>query len=69
MNKYIVPICNLDKVEVHNEIIIARSINDCKDKLMDMYAEYSDNLDYNDFWADLYKHDILIGDITDIEEI
>lgn len=69
MNKYIVPICNLDKVEVHNEIIIARSINDCKDKLMDMYAEYSDSLDYNDFWADLYKHDILIGDITDIEEI
>lgn len=69
MGKYIVPICFISKSKVYNEEIIARSFNDCQDKLMDKFSEYSNEVFYQDFVKDLRNHKILIGKITDIEEL
>lgn len=69
MNKYIIPICNIPESKVYNAVIIANSSSACKDKLMNMFSEYSDSEDYREFISDLDKQDILIGRITDIEEL
>ena len=69
MNKYIIPYCNIQKSKVGNHIIIATSLTDCKDRLMFMYKDYSDSDDWDTFKQDLNDKDILIGKITDIEEL
>ena len=47
----------------------AQSAKDCQDKIMDKFSEYSNSDDYREFLRDLDEQDILIGKITDIEEI
>lgn len=69
MNKYIIPICDLNENRVYNLIINARSTADCQDKIMVKFSEYSDSDEYHKFVKDLDDRDIIIGKITDIEEL
>lgn len=69
MNKYIIPICNIPNSKVYNLVLYANSNSDCQDRIMDKFAEYSNSFEYHDFIRDLDSQDILIGRITDIEEL
>ena len=69
MNKYIIPICNLPKSKVYNAVIIGNSLASCHDKLMEMFEEYSDSDEYQEFIKDLDRQDILVGRIIDIETL
>lgn len=69
MNKYIIPVCFIEDDIVLNEVIVAKSILDCQDKLMERYLEYSSEFSYRDFVNELKDNNILIGEITDIEEL
>lgn len=69
MNKYIIPVCFIEYDIVLNETIIAKSILDCQDKLMERYSDYSSEFSYRDFVNELKDNNILIGEITDIEEL
>lgn len=69
MSKYIIPVCFIEDDIVLNEVIVAKSILDCQDKLMEKYSEYSSEFSYHDFVNDLKDNNILIGKITDIEEL
>ena len=67
MNKYIIPICNISKSKVYNLIISARTYKDCQDKIMFKFD--SDYDSYHEFVKDMDNQDILIGEITDVEEL
>lgn len=67
MNKYIIPICNIQESEVYNLIISARSLNDCQDRIMAKFNDYSD--EWKDFVKNMDNEDVLIGEIKDIEEL
>ena len=69
MNKYIIPICNIPKSKVYNLSIVANSYIDCQDRIMEKFIDYSVKDTYSEFLKDLDKQDILIGEITDIEEL
>lgn len=69
MNKYIIPVCNIPDSKVYNLRIVANSNADCQDKIMEKFADYSECDSYRDFVKDLDSQDILIGAITDIEEL
>ena len=69
MNKYIIPVCNIPESKIYNLIINANSYESCQDKIMDKFIRYSTSDDYHEFIHDLDKQDILIGRITDIEEL
>lgn len=69
MNKYIIPVCNIPDSEVYNLVINARSYSECEDRIMEKFSEYSTNIDYHEFLKELDKQDVLIGEITDIEEL
>lgn len=73
MNKYIIPISDFINKDVWNEIILARSINECKDKLMESlmenYEELEESDSYKSFVKQCLKKDLIIGDITDIETL
>ena len=73
MNKYIIPICDIQGGHVWNVIIMARTRNECQEKLMQsliaQYELFDDTLTYREFVEEADKKDILIGDIKDIEEL
>lgn len=73
MNKYVIPICDWKASDIWNEVISARSLEDCQDKLMDklcdMYGFLDTRKDYSDFIEECDINDLLIGEITDIEEL
>lgn len=69
MNKYIIPICNIDNSDVHNLIINASSYKDCQEKIMDKFIDYSDNPNYHEFLDELDEQNILIGEIIDVEAL
>lgn len=69
MNTYIVPICDILDNKVYNKKIVANSLSECKDKLMEDFSDISESSDYTDFVKDLRDNDFLIGKITDIEEL
>lgn len=72
MSKYIIPVCFIEDDIVLNEVIVAKSILDCQDKLMEKYSEYleySSEFSYHDFVNELKDNNILIGKIIDIEEL
>lgn len=73
MNKYIIPICDIQAGIVWNQLIVARSTTECEEKLIkiltDKYEDLDDCLTYREFVAHADENDILIGKITDIEEI
>lgn len=70
MNKYITPICDIQAGVVWNQIILARNVLDCQEKLTALLMEkydLEDCLTYREFIALADKNDILIGEIKDIE--
>ena len=69
MNKYIIPVCNIPDLKVYNLRIVANSNADCQDKIMEKFADYSECDSYYEFIKDLDSQGILIGTITDIEEL
>lgn len=72
MNKYIIPICDIGYSKVYNMIISARSLAECKEKLITSIAskyDLDEVMDLNEFIKIADKSDILIGKIQDIEEI
>ena len=69
MNTYIVPICDILDNKVYNKKIVANSLSECKDKLMEDFSDISESSSYTDFVKDLRDNDFLIGKITDIEEL
>lgn len=74
MNKYIIPICDIDRGKVWIKIVMAKSNSACQEKLMaeliDLYDMEDTATSYREFikLADS-KYNILIGDIKDTEEL
>ena len=74
MNKYIIPICDIEGGHIWLKTIIAKSRSACQEKLMEELINIYDMEDvastYREFveLADS-KYNILIGDIKDIEEL
>lgn len=74
MSKFIIPICDIEAGTISNYVILARTIKDCEDNLMDRLIhkyDIDDTFDnYNDFVQTLdFNYDILIGEISDIETL
>lgn len=75
MNKYIIPICDIQAGSVYNEVIVATSLEQCKEKLLQYFLDeyefdFIDDLSsYYEIIGELDQHDILVGDITDIETL
>lgn len=67
MNKYIVPVCDIDAEQIKLECVSAVSIQDCKEEIMNRYD--SDALEWDDFVDDLRNSNFIIGKITDIDEL
>ena len=67
MNKYIIPVCNLEDYNVYNIVITATSYSDCQERLMAKFDDYSE--DYEEFLDSMYDKGYLFGDITDIETL
>lgn len=66
MNEYIIPIYNRNKDKVYIKKYLARSLNDCKDKIMEDFQNYV--LDWSDF-VDEISDEYIFGDVKDIEEL
>lgn len=74
MNKYLVPICEVQTGYPYIQIISAKSIEDCKDKLSLELNEAFSIDDNTTSWEDYIqladeKYQLLIGEIVDIEEL
>lgn len=72
MNKYIVPIADLYSEQVWIEAFSARSINECQEKIIRSIIDQFDFEEPNsweDFINDMNEHEILIGEIQDIETL
>jgi hypothetical protein len=68
MNKYLVPVCKIQSSKVYNLIIIAKSFEDCEEKVMEKFPNIEGD-DYESFLVNADKQDILIGSIKDVEEL
>ena len=73
MNKYLIPICDIEAGSCWIHVIMAKCLIDCKEKLMNELIELYDFEDHNDYsefvsWLD-ESQNILVGSINDIEEI
>lgn len=72
MNKYIVPICYINKSLNKLEVINARSYHDCQEQIMEKIITDNDlpeTDDYKQFLKIADNYDIIIGKIQDIEEV
>ncbi len=69
MNKYVIPICDLNESKIYNLVLFAKSISDCKDKIINHFSDKSIKDEYDELVEDLDSKDILVGDIKDIEEL
>lgn len=73
MNKYAVPVYDDNTGDVWIETIVARGLNEAKDKLIsDFVSKY--DLDFPDDWDDFVYHKanyvgVHIGEVEDIEEL
>ena len=73
MNKYLVPICDVEVGSIWIQKISAKSFSDCEERLMSHLIEtcdYDFTGSYKEFveWLD-YDKNILVGEIQDIEEL
>lgn len=69
-NTYLVPVCYIDNSKNSILKISATSLEECKEKIIDMYQDECDEDDYNSLVDVLdRKHDIIIGDIVDLDTI
>lgn len=72
MNKYIVPICDIQSGLIWNQVVLARTMSECQDKLTELLTEKYDLPDcstYREFISCADENDILIGEFKDIETI
>lgn len=73
MNIYILPFANISSdPSVWNMVVRARSISEAKDTIMREITEDWDldvPVDWRDFKDILFKENVIIGDIQDIEEL
>lgn len=72
MNKYIVPICYINKSLNKLEVINARSYHDCQEQIMEkiiMDNDLPETDNYKQFLTIADEHDIIIGKISDVEEL
>lgn len=77
MNKYLIPICDIEAGSCWIHIIMAKSLRDCKEKFISEIIDYynfdeiDDSMDYSEFVKLLSSSDynIIIGNIKDIEEL
>lgn len=72
MNTYLIPIADIEAGETWIHKVNARSLEDCKEKLIEYFSseyEIDFSLDWNEFINEFNDHDFLIGEIIDIEEI
>lgn len=74
MNKYIIPICDIDNGKVWIETIIAKSNSACQEKIMEELIDLYDMEDTTSSYREFVKladsnYNILIGDIKDTEEL
>ena len=69
-NTYLVPVCYIDNSKNSILKISATSLEECKEKIIDMYQDECDEDNYNSFVNILDReHDIIIGDIIDLDTI
>lgn len=69
-NTYLVPVCYIDNSKNSILKISATSLEECKEKIIDMYQDKCDEDNYNSFVSILDReHDIIIGDIIDLDTI
>lgn len=69
-NTYLVPVCYIDNSKNSILKISATSLEECKEKIIDMYQDKCDEDNYNSFVNILDReHDIIIGDIIDLDTI
>ena len=74
MNKYIIPICDIDSSQIWIKEILAKSTNDCKEKLMQYIInsfEIEEDMDDYRSFIELMdtNYNVLIGDIKEIDEM
>lgn len=72
MNNYIIPVCVIAKTDNKLEQITANSYRDCQEELMERITTRfnlpeADN--YKQFLTIADEHDIIIGKISDVEEL
>lgn len=72
MNKYIVPVCDLIGANIWINKYSARTLAECKDKIMREFSETYDEdfTDYREFLNIMdEKYNYSIGEIVDIETL
>lgn len=74
MNKYIIPICDINSGKVWIKTVIAKSNSACQEKIMEELIDLYDMEDTTSSYREFVKladsnYNILIGDIKDIEEL
>lgn len=74
MNKYLIPVCDAsNNAKCWIEVILSRSNSECQEKLMNKLLDKFDYLEeastYNEFVRKADSANIIIGKITDIDEI
>lgn len=74
MNKYLIPICLIsDDAKCWIEVILARSHDSCKEKLMEVllnkFSCLKEASNYNEFVRNADWNNIIIGKIIDIDEL
>lgn len=69
-NTYLVPVCYIDNSKNSILKISATSLEECKEKIIDMYQDKCDEDNYNSFVNILDReYDIIIGNIIDLDTI
>ena len=69
-NTYLVPVCYIDNSKNSILKISATSLEECKEKIIDMYQDKCDEDNYNSFVNILDReYDIIIGDVIDLDTI
>lgn len=69
-NTYLVPVCYIDNSKNSILKISATSLEECKEKIIDMYQDKCDEDNYNSFVNILDReYDIIIGDIIDLDTV
>lgn len=76
MNKYLVPICDIEAGVCWIQTIMAKSLKNCQEKCISFIIDYydftdlDDSMSYSDFHNKLnFDYNIIIGNITDIDEV
>ncbi len=72
MNKYIIPVCDIQAGSVQNIVLVAKGLTSAQDKLMSKLCDqynWDNPYDYKEFVEFADSEDVIIGEITDIETL